>query len=99
MQGGGEAVVDDLKIAEHKIIEEWNEIRRVAMDTCRCTNFNCGCCAHLEESEIHLNSTSKNVVITRRNSASLYRKSLSQLLHSYAVISQKKFKLYFPGIM
>ncbi|XP_021917219.1 uncharacterized protein LOC110828644 isoform X2 [Zootermopsis nevadensis] len=57
MQGGGEAVVDDLKIAEHKIIEEWNEIRRVAMDTCRCTNFNCGCCAHLEESEIHLNST------------------------------------------
>lgn len=40
-----------------KVTEEWNEVKRVVKDSCKCFNYNCGCCAHLEEREIHLNST------------------------------------------
>jgi hypothetical protein len=46
---------------EKKIAEEWKEIKTAVMDACKCANYNCGCCAHLQEKEIHLNSTSKNV--------------------------------------
>jgi hypothetical protein len=59
MLDAGETVIDDVKMTENKVVEEWNEIKRVAMDACKCSNYDCGCCAHLEEREIHLNSTGK----------------------------------------
>lgn len=32
-------------------------------DGCRCSTYTCGCCVHLEEMEIHLNSTSKIIIV------------------------------------
>jgi hypothetical protein len=44
---------------ENKVVEEWNKMKRVVMDACKCSNYDCGWYAHLEEREIHLSSTSK----------------------------------------
>jgi hypothetical protein len=42
----------------------WSDVKTEVMDACSCIDFDCGCCAHLEEKEIELNSTSKIVVVT-----------------------------------
>jgi hypothetical protein len=66
MQSIGEAANSELKIVENEFVESWNDVRRVAMDACKCTSYDCGCCAHLEEREIHLNSTSKTLIVTEQ---------------------------------
>lgn len=49
-------VEDDLKVVKDKAPGVWNDIKKV-QGACSCINYNCGCCAHLEEREIELNST------------------------------------------
>jgi hypothetical protein len=56
-------VEDDLKVVKDKALGVWNDIKKV-QGACSCINYNCGCCAHLEEREIELNSTSKIVMVT-----------------------------------
>jgi GH24 family phage-related lysozyme (muramidase) len=57
-------VEDELNVAKNKIDGMWNNVERKVQDACHCINYNCGCCAHLEEKEIELNSTSKTVMVT-----------------------------------
>ncbi|XP_023706531.1 uncharacterized protein LOC111863934 [Cryptotermes secundus] len=40
-----------------KVTEELNKIKTAVLDVCKCSSYTCGCCAHLEERDIHLNST------------------------------------------
>jgi hypothetical protein len=49
---------------KHKFVAVWSDVKTEVMDACSCINFDCGCCAHLEEKKIELNSTSKTVVVT-----------------------------------
>jgi hypothetical protein len=37
-----ETVIDDLKMIENKVVEEWNKMKRVVMDACKCSNYDCG---------------------------------------------------------
>ncbi|PSN41052.1 hypothetical protein C0J52_24826 [Blattella germanica] len=53
----GKGVVDGFKKAETAVEDEWDKIKKVFLDACKCINYDCGCCVHLEEPEIHLNST------------------------------------------
>jgi hypothetical protein len=51
-------------------------------NACECSMYTCGCCIHLEERELHLNSTSKIFRVKEqlfRFSESLY----AVLLHLY----------------
>jgi len=52
------------KTVRHKIVGTLSDVEREALDACSCINYNCGCCAHLEDKKIELNSTSKIVVVT-----------------------------------
>lgn len=74
-QDAGNKFQDWLRIVKDKFLEIWNDMKhkfvgiggdveKEVMDACSCIKFDCGCCAHLEEKEIELNSTSKIVVVT-----------------------------------
>jgi len=54
------------RIVKHKVVGTWSEVEKETMGACSCIKFDCGCCAHLEEKTIELNSTSKIVVVTER---------------------------------
>jgi hypothetical protein len=86
----GREIRDDYKIVEEKLVEEWNEIRSVVMNACKCTNYNCGCCAHLEEKDIHLNSTSKTVMLMEEMFYLSGSCCVLTLHYSYALFSVKK---------
>lgn len=64
-----------LTIVKDKLLEIWNTIKRKVVglgndiekavkNACSCIDFACGCCSHIAEKEIELNSTSKIVVVT-----------------------------------
>lgn len=53
----GNAITNEFHYIENKTVEMWNEVTTRVLDACSCVDYNCGCCAHLEEKEIHLNST------------------------------------------
>jgi hypothetical protein len=65
IQSAEEAIKDEIRNVKDKVVGEWSAVRTEAMDVCRCINYNCGCCAHLEEKDIHLNSTSKIVGVIK----------------------------------
>jgi hypothetical protein len=52
------------RIVKHKVVGAWSDEEKEVMDVCSCINYNCGCCAHLEDKQIELNSTSKIVMVT-----------------------------------
>ena len=74
-QDAGNKFQDWTRIVKEKFVEIWStikykffgvcgDIEKEVMRSCSCINFDCGCCAHLEEKEIELNSTSKIVMVT-----------------------------------
>jgi hypothetical protein len=52
--------------AKHKVVGTWSDVEKEVMGGCSCIKFDCGCCAHIEEKQIELNSTSKIVMVTER---------------------------------
>jgi hypothetical protein len=52
------------KTTTHNAVGTWSKVERGVLDACSCIRYDCGCCAHLEEKQIELNSTSKIVVVT-----------------------------------
>lgn len=38
--------------------EEFHKILKKAANHCVCVDYNCGCCAHIVEKQIHLDNTS-----------------------------------------
>ncbi|XP_063227907.1 uncharacterized protein LOC134533974 [Bacillus rossius redtenbacheri] len=59
----GEDTANEVKQLEKDVVNEVRIISRdianlhLVSDKCVCQGYTCGCCAHLEEDEIHLNST------------------------------------------
>lgn len=54
------------RTVKHEVVGTWSDVEKEVMGACSCIKFNCGCCTHLEEKQIELNSTSKIVVVTER---------------------------------
>jgi hypothetical protein len=52
------------RIVKHKVVGTWSDVEKEVLGACSCIKFDCGCCAHIEEKQIELNSTSKIVVVT-----------------------------------
>jgi hypothetical protein len=74
-QGEENTFLHWLRIVKDKVIEIWNAIKHAVVrwlkdfekgikDACSCVNYGCGCCAHFENKESELNSTSKIVMVT-----------------------------------
>lgn len=51
------------RTGNNQVAGTWSDVEEV-LGACSCIKFDCGCCAHLEEKQIELNSTSKIVVVT-----------------------------------
>jgi len=45
------------KTTTHNAVGTWSKVERGVLDACSCIRYDCGCCAHLEEKQIELNST------------------------------------------
>jgi len=52
------------KTVRHNAVGTWSDVEREVLSACSCIKYDCGCCAHLEEKQIELNSTGKIVVVT-----------------------------------
>ena len=56
------AVEDGYHKVEHAVEDEYKVVKKTYQEACACSNYNCGCCAHLEEPHIDLNATSKSTL-------------------------------------
>ena len=52
------------RVVKHKVVGTWSDVENEVTGACSCIKFDCGCCAHVEEKSIELNSTSKIAVVT-----------------------------------
>jgi len=63
-EDAGNTFQQQFKTVRHKIVGTWSDVENEVLGACSCIKYDCGCCAHVEEKQIELNSTSKIVVVT-----------------------------------
>ena len=57
-------LVDIWNAIKHAVVGWWKDFEKGVMDACGCVSYDCGCCAHFENKESELNSTSRIVMVT-----------------------------------